>query len=388
MNRLLTLLLALAVTTSVFAEDAKPRIRVSAWYWLNSAPKSDWQGDLVTMKNLGFTDVLLCWGLDLAGVTTRKTETKQAMEYARQAGLGAYLLIWQPNANSLPRDPKYMQVSAAGKVMTAFDTYNPEWRATQWKAYLQDIAETYADNPAMAGYVFDDSFGGAGSSYGPYEEKTFGAPLPKKAGDPRWEEFIKARQGWWEDWGRDTVDFIRAKDSNKSHEIYIEDNFNHVGKAKGTNDPVDFARVAKHFDAVGGYTAFGWSTNQTIEQTVEVTKKSIAAVREMAGSDANIVYTFWCADHASERDLGVAAHPTAAELKAICEAALAAGVKHLDMYGYRIGEFKATAAEMRRMMPAEPAPYILTGQFPGKFMWDRPEIHDELATYLHSLQTK
>jgi hypothetical protein len=40
---------------------------------------------------------------------------------------------------------------------------------------------------------------------------------------------------------------------------------------------------------------------------------------------------------------------------------------------------------MARMVPAEPAPYILTGQFPGKFMWDRPEIHQELSKYLIGL---
>jgi hypothetical protein len=27
-------------------------VRVSAWYWLNAAPKADWEGDFITMKNL------------------------------------------------------------------------------------------------------------------------------------------------------------------------------------------------------------------------------------------------------------------------------------------------------------------------------------------------
>ena len=67
--------------TTCWAQESKPQVRVSAWYWLNSVPKSNWEGDFTTMKNLGFTDALLCWGLDLSGVGTRKTETKQAMQW-------------------------------------------------------------------------------------------------------------------------------------------------------------------------------------------------------------------------------------------------------------------------------------------------------------------
>src|SRR5437773_3117671 len=90
------------------ALESKPQVRVSAWYWLNSAPKANWEGDFTTMRNLGFTDVLLCWGLDLSGVVTRKTETKQAMQWAHKAGIGVYLIVWHPSANSLARVPEFM----------------------------------------------------------------------------------------------------------------------------------------------------------------------------------------------------------------------------------------------------------------------------------------
>jgi hypothetical protein len=33
----------------------------------------------------------------------------------------------------------------------------------------------------------------------------------------------------------------------------------------------------------------------------------------------------------------------------------------------------------------EPAPYLLTGQFPEKFLWDRPEVHQALAAYMKGL---
>src|SRR6266705_2390249 len=121
----LPLMLSLLFAYSGLAE---PSVRLSAWYWLNSAPKESWEGDFVTMRNLGFTDVLVCWGLDLAGIVTRRTETRHAMQSAHKAGLGVYLIVWQPSANSLPRDPEFLQVDANGKQLDTLDVFNPQWR--------------------------------------------------------------------------------------------------------------------------------------------------------------------------------------------------------------------------------------------------------------------
>ena len=93
----------------------------------------------------------------------------------------------------------------------------------------------YHGEPGMAGYVFDDSFtlgpvaserGPAGSgiiSYGKYEQDHFGGELPRKVTDPRWDEWVAARENWWEDWAKDTVAFIRQVDKNPAHQIYLED---------------------------------------------------------------------------------------------------------------------------------------------------------------------
>jgi hypothetical protein len=365
----------------------EPQVRVSAWYWLNSAPKENWEGDFVTMKHLGFTDVLLCWGLDLSGIITRKEETKQALQWAHKAGIGVYLIVWQPYANQLPRSPEFMQVNAKGKQLETFDVFNPQWRATQWKGYLQEVAKTYGQEPAMAGYVFDDSFSTGNISYGAYEEQVFGAPLPRKPEDPRWGEWMKARQDWWEDWAKDTVHFIRAIDGNKRHEIYLEDIIGGITNASAHAETgLDFARVAQHFDAVGGYTTPVWtSAADSDEKVLRETTRAIESVREMVGPKKKIVYTFWSANIAEEQKAGAAVYPTAAEIRAVCEAALKLGIRHLDMYGYRIGNSSAGRKEMARMMPAEPAPYVLTGQFPQKFMRDRPEIQTELGEYLRGL---
>ena len=55
------------------------------------------------------------------------------------------------------------------------------------------------------------------------------------------------------------------------------------------------------------------------------------------------------------------------------------------MYGYRIGEYRATTQEMHDLVPPEPAPYRVTGQFPQKFLYDRPKVKEELSRYLHTL---
>jgi hypothetical protein len=377
----------LCAGTTVWAQVPKPQVRVSAWYWLNSAPKADWEGDFTTMKHLGFTDVLLCWGLDLSGIVTRKEDTKQAMQWARKAGIGVYLVVWQPWANSLKRVPEFMQVDASGKQLDSFDTFNPQWRSTQWKSYLQEVAKTYGNEPAMSGYVFDDSFGGANISYGAYEEKSFGSPLPRKPGDPRWDDWTKARQGWWEDWAKDTVRYIREIDLNPEHVIYLEDTVTSVtSPARHANTGLDFARVAQHFDAVGGYTTPRWTTSLDSEaKALQLTKNAIESVRKIVGPKKQIVYTFWSANILEERNPGPAMYPSAAQIQKICEEALKLGVHHIDMYGFRIGDSHVTREEMAKMMPAEPAPYVLTGQFPQKFMWDRPEIQTDLGAYLHSL---
>lgn len=366
------------------------RIRISSWYWLNSAPKTDWAGDFVTMKNLGFTDVLLGWGLDAAAIATRPEETKQAIRLARSAGLGAYLIVWHPYGNSLPRKPEFMQVDSDGRTLETFDVFNPEWRSTQWKAYLEKVASLYYSQPGFAGYVFDDSFGVAGDgfvSYGRYEQHAFGAPLPKKPGDPGWVRWVKIRETWWEDWGRDTVSYIRADDPNKSHEIYVEDG---IGSIVDPNRPnnigLDFARVARYFDAVGGYTMSSWNDAPDSDQRViQETIDAITGVRRIVGPHEQIIFTFWSANPAEERKSGAAKYPAANQIEEVCRAALKLGIRHIDMYGYRIGDPEVPRADWPQWVPAEPDPYRLTKQFPQKFLWDRPELHAEMGKYLRSL---
>lgn len=390
MKKLLVLILALLFLGDYSGAERKKPIRISAWYWLNAAPKTDWEGDFVTMKNNGFNSVLLCWGIDLTAVNRRASETKQAMRWAHNAGLDVYLIIWHPYGNLLEKKPEYMQVDSEGRVLPTFDVFNPEWRNSEWKTYLETVARLYKDAPGMKGYVFDDSFGAGGTgvvSYGAYEKKTFGEPLPKKPGDPRWDEWVKVRTEWWTDWAKDTVRYIRTGDPNKSHIIYVEDGLGSIVDANRPNNiGLDFSKVAPYFDAVGGYTMSSWTSSpDSGQQVADRTSSSIKRVRNLVGPEEQIIYTFWSANPKEEGKTGPAEYPTAEQIKLVCEAALKLGVRHLDMYGYRIGNPNVKQEDWLKWLPAEPAPYRLTGQFPAKFMWDRPEIHDELSQYLKSL---
>lgn len=391
LRRFTCVVLFLCAGASCYAQS--PRIRISAWYWLNSAPKVDWQGDFVTMKNLGFTDVLLGWGLDIAAVGTRISDTKEAMDLANRANLHVYLFVWQPTANSLPRRPEVMQVDSEGHQLGSFDVFNPEWRSTEWKSYLQKLAHAYGHEPAMSGYVFDDSFETGGTeaiSYGAYEQRVFGGPLPRRPGDPRWDEWCRAREGWWQDWARDTVQYIRAVDPNPEHEIYLEDYFpNIVNPERQKSHGLDFSKVAQYFDAVGGYTTTSWdSSPHSAEMAAEETIEALMTIRKMIGGKKQIIYTFWVANQPEERKPGAAQYPTADQIRKICEASLRFGIRHLDMYGYRIGDYVIKREDMTQWVPPGPAPYRLTGQFPQKFLWDRPQVHQELADFLRSLNSK
>jgi hypothetical protein len=377
----------LVLNTDSFA--ARPQIRISAWYWLNSAPKVDWKGDFITMRNMGFTDVVLCWGVDAAAFATRIDDSHYAMKMAQKAGLGAYVLLWHPYGNSLDRNPKFTQVDSAGHQLPTFDVFNPEWRNTEWKKYVQTVAREYGHEPSMSGYVFDDSFQVSGTgivSYGDYERRKFGHDLPRKPSDSFWKEWTDIRAQWWNDWAKDTVSFIRAIDPDRQHLIYLEDIAGQVLKRDLQETVgVNFKQVSRYFDAVGGYTFSYWDGSvDSDRKMVEQTNKALADLRRELGPDQRIVYTFWSANN-DKKEPGPAPYPTAEEIQQICEAALAAGIRYLDMYGFRIGEAGVKLEDFKDKAPGAGPTYPLTGQLREMFLWDRPEILDPLGKYLRSL---
>ncbi len=387
------------------ATPRKEPIRISAWYWLNAAPRTEWEADFRNMSRLGFTDVALCWGLDSAAWRFRVDDTRFAMDLIQKSGMGAYLIVWHPVHNSLPRKPEFQQMDAGGKLRFSFDTFNAEWRNTQWKEYLQKVAKLYSGHAAFAGYIFDDTFGMGGIStidggpgdpgqqyisYNSYDIKLFGRKPPKSPADPGWDKWNDARAGWWADWSRDTMRFIREVDQNPKHEIYVEDSINTIFSPK-IRDRVglDFGRAAAPWDAVGAYTEPKWDEKgSSAMNQAELTRSVLEKTRAAVGPGKKIIYTFWSGNIAELRTPGPAKFPTVPQIRDICEAALSVGIRHLDMYGYRIGDFLVTAQNWPQKRPPEKGPYPLTDPFPKKYLYDRTELHEDLRTYLQSLKNR
>lgn len=395
-----TVCLTILISQSVAFAGAP--LRISAWYWLNSAPRDEWERDFRNMAEMGFTHADLCWGLDAAAWTLRVDDTKFALQACRRAGLGAYFIVWHPVHNSLPRRPEFQQVDAAGQLRFAFDTFNATWRETQWKQYLQTLARLYARDPAFAGYIFDDSFsigpiegiGGSGGapsdrfiSYSEDDRRRFGKAPPKTPSDPAWVEWTAARGRWWEEWARDTNHFIREVDANREHEVYLEDEQYVLSQKARDTTGVDFGKVARAFDAVGAYTEPRWDEKPGAdERATEQTQSVIEKTRAAAGPGKKIIYTFWVGNILELRKPGPAKYPTFDQIREICEAALKAGIRHLDMYGYRIGDFVVTNENWPQKRPPAKGPYPLTDPFPGKYLYDRPELLKPLGEYLRTLR--
>lgn len=398
--RLCFTVLFLLIAQAVIAAG-EPPIRISAWYWLNAAHPGEWNADFRGMRDMGFTDVILCWGLDAAAFGTRTADTHRALQLAERNQLGAYLMIWHPTHNSFPRAPGFEQVDIAGNHRFTFDTFNSKWRHSQWKQYLQKVAAEYKNEAALAGYVFDDSFeigpighfgGPSGNpkdriiSYGAADAKLFGAQPPRSLSDPAWTKWVAARSGWWEDWARDTAAFIRDIDPNSKHELYLEDTDRALTEDIRNRVGVDFGRIARHFDAVGAYTYSPFDRGDTGAQVAAHTRDVLRRTREIVGPDKKIIYTFWVFNSKEERSPGVAKLPTVEQIRQIAEAALAAGIRHLDLYGYRIGDYAATEQTWPKLRPGTGPEYPIVGQFPGKFLYDRPQIQDGLRKLLHEIR--
>jgi len=356
------------------------------------------------MAELGFTHVDLCWGLDAAAWVLRVEDTAYALDTSRRAGLGAYLVVWHPVHNSLIRKPEFQQVDAAGQLRFAFNTFNAGWRETQWKQYLQKLAKLYGNHPAFAGYIFDDSFGigpiggiaGAGGaassrfiSYSADDRRRYGRQPPNRPSDPDWAAWTEVRSGWWAEWARDTNRYIREIDPNREHDVYLEDEQYVLSQAARDATSVDFGRMARAFDAVSAYTEPKWddspdSSRRAVEQTRSVLEKTRAAI----GPDKKMIYTFWAGNILELRTPGPAKYPTVEQIREICEAAIQSGVRHLDMYGWRIGDFLVTNENWPKKRPPANGPYPLTDPFPGKYLYDRPKLHAQLGDYLRALKSR
>ena len=389
-----------AQTMTTAASIARNKVRISCWYWLNSAPKQQWPHDFKAMKKLGITDVVMVWGLDATAFSTRTTDSKEAIAEAFQAGLGSYLFVWHARHNAMPHDPRYQQVDAGGHVLYAFDTFNPDWRHGQWKQYLQQLAREYGHQEGMAGYVFDNSFaigniatidGAAPAlkdsylSYGRYEQSMFKKHLPTTRDDPTWIAWTKMREQWWSDWADDTQKAIRSIDHDPRHTIILEDGDNTIDQDAQARSGFALGSVIEHFDVMSAYLAPNYAKDSP-QDPGKATTEYLSRIRAAIGRDKELTLSLRLSDGDTEDLPGHAESPTLAQIKGCIDAALKTGVRNIDLYGYRMGVYHLDEAGWIKFQPGSGATYPLTGEIKGKFLVDRPELWAGLSDYFRSIQ--
>jgi undecaprenyl pyrophosphate synthase len=135
---------------------------------------------------------------------------------------------------------------------------------------------------------------------------------------------------------------------------------------------------------VGAYTAFNWDKTNALQEALTSTQEVLKEMRRIVGDDKKIVYTFWVASwDMSPREL---AHPTGEEIARIAQQAVDLGIRHVDYYGYRIGDWRVTSEEWLRLLPGIGKSYPVTKQLPGKFLRDRREVFLNLAEFNRKLR--
>lgn len=435
----LLIVFVILTMTSISASTPLPAspnapLRISTWYWLNSIEKEHWDEDFKNVSKAGFTDIILCWGLDSAAVLSQQENTRLALELCKKNNIRAYLFIWHPTHNSLPRKAEFQQVDSKGNLLFTFNIFNRKWRATEWRDYLQSVAKAYKDQAAFAGYLFDDtfalgpinSFGGDTSekrgdfvSYSAYDREQFTSWLQKKYSDigalnkvwqteykewanvemPRtikadneaqWKDWTLARRDWIREWAEDTVQSIREIDSNKTHEIYVEDTVYALGSISNDskesvrpitvkdNFGLDFGYCLQPFDAVCGYNFFNWAATNSLDIAKEQTVETLKVTRALMGNDKKIIYTFWASDIDFDNTAPIK-FPTAEQIITITELALKLGINHIDYYGFRIGDWRVNEADWLKLRPGSNRNYPLTKPMKSRFLVDRDNILKDLA---------
>jgi len=445
LKRRLFFAVSLLLAGIAFGIEARktPELRISVWYWLNSVEKKQWETDFKLAADAGFTDMVLCWGLDSAAVSFQQENTRWALSLCRKFGMRAYLLMWHPTHNSLPRKAEFQQVDNRGNLLFTFNPFHRQWRSTQWKAYLQSVANAYKDHPGLAGYLFDDTFSpgpigtfegeknkvpGEFVSYSSYDFEQFRQWLRNKyqtlpklreawGNDVRswenieppkeitennqkaWSDWCDARSQWFEEWGADTVKFIREVDRSSDHEIYLEDGQYVLGlekqQSKNSFRPVTvrdtlglrFGAVASQFDAVCGYTTFRWEIPDALAKALKTTRETLESTRSMVGKQKKIIYTFWVTDADVNKPLPLK-YPDAKQIIAVTRAALDLGIRHVDYYAFRIGDWRADEAEWKARRPGPNVDYVRTKPVPDRYLCDRPDLLKDLGVQLHQLKAK
>ena len=295
MRHILPLVCALACLVAM-AEAAplggRPVPRFHTWYMINCEEESTWKKDFADMKALGF-DCVALWNVvpegkegrwDFTEIVRDVPLTKRAIQAAHEAGLKAFLGIWNPkNMGLVPQ--AHRPVSNTGETPNRPNIYSERWQREYWVPLLQGIRRDFAACPGYAGIVFDDAMSCTDDasviySYGPEDEARFADFLESTYGsvaslnlqyhraDAPWTSFADVKPPrtaagsakLWKDWmlarGEWSHRFAaatRAALGPESEIIYIDMDY-YIDRSAMTYGH-DTAGMVPSFDRYGPYIA-------------------------------------------------------------------------------------------------------------------------------------
>lgn len=263
------------------------------WHMINCESEAEWQEDFRTIREAGFDGVVI-WNVvpadggwwDMSVIAHNSAKTVRALDALRQAGLYAYLGVWNPHCiGAVPL--QHQVVDPNGKREDRPNLFDPVWIEQYWVPYIAKLASLFADHPAYRGLYFDDTFCWMENTYYSYNESDvlryreylkakYGSyenykqrhrlakvpdsyeqvmPPESPAVDPLlWRDWMQARAEWCESFARITAETYRNIDGCKDHLLILGDN-EFFYERSSFMFGVDFSSVMKYFDRLELYMA-------------------------------------------------------------------------------------------------------------------------------------
>ena len=206
--------------------------------------------------------------------------------------------------------------------------------------------------------------------------------------DPGWAKWTAFRQHAWANWAKETRQAIRAIDANPQHAIILEDGENTIDPDTEARAGLDLQQVIPAFDRMSAYWAPNYSEAGGNEHLEAGIRDYLTRIRAAVGPDKELALSLRLSESSSEDLPGPASYPNLAQIQRAIGAALALGIRNIDLYGYRMGVYHLDGPGWRQYQPGSASSYPLTGQIEGKFLCDRKELWPGLKAYLHQIERR
>ena len=212
-----------------------------------------------------------------------------------------------------------------------------------------------------------------------------------------WEDWCQARRQWLREWSVETVKFIRVVDKSFDHAICLEDGEYILGKPRKIKSSVrpvtmrdtlgmDFGFVAAPFEEFCAYSAYRWDVTDALETARENLTGTIQSASAHGTDRKKVACAFWVADvdtNKAKLDL-----PSASQIISLAEAAITLGVRHVNYYAFRVGDWRVSEQDWPAARPGANLNYPVTKPLPGRYLCDKPDLLRELAERHRQLKEK